>query len=276
MVEFPSGTVPSKTMPMRDRMYLLQASVDIIQLTHVLAVDDRISDSLWYFRGYVQWHCLAVVVAELGWNANQAFSNSAWAVLDPMLSDWDAVYKSKRDDPAWEHVNDMIERARSLRLQSRPHAQKKSTVTMRNTPSMDVLYSRSASTDSPSMATYPMRSAVAETPSEQMYVPPSMQPQRYQGEALDFQQHEPQHSQQPSVSQYEPTENQDLDHYATSGAASGADFDVGDGFDDINFAAFNEVFNSQSWNLFDPMENYNSQIYEPAPYAPGYTIAPPR
>jgi hypothetical protein len=71
----------------------------------------------WYFRGWVQWHSIAIVIAELGNNQNQHFVDNAWKVLDPILAAWDKVYQAKRDEPAWEHVNMLIERARRNRQQ---------------------------------------------------------------------------------------------------------------------------------------------------------------
>lgn len=119
LINFPRGTVPTKTMPEEERMTLLESSVDIIKRTHALAVDDRISDWVWYFRGYVQWHSLAIVVAELAWSRDENFSNMAWSVLDRLLAQWDKLYQSKKDDPAWTHVNESIQRARKARQQKR-------------------------------------------------------------------------------------------------------------------------------------------------------------
>ena len=70
---------------------------------------------MWYFRGWTQWHSIAIVIAELGCSTNKLFATSAWAVLDPILAHWDQVYKHKRDEPAWDHVNTLIERARGMR-----------------------------------------------------------------------------------------------------------------------------------------------------------------
>lgn len=104
-------------MPEEERMILLQAAVNIIQMTHSVANDERTADYSWYFRNYVQWHSLAIVVAELGWSTNLDFANNAWAVLDPVLEGWDRMYKTKRHEPAWQHVNTLIERARHIRHQ---------------------------------------------------------------------------------------------------------------------------------------------------------------
>ncbi|WPB06381.1 uncharacterized protein RHO25_011038 [Cercospora beticola] len=119
LINFPRGTVPTKTMPEEERMILLESSVDIIKRTHALAVDDRISDWVWYFRGYVQWHSLAIVVAELAWSRDESFTNMAWSVLDRLLAQWDKLYQTKKDDPAWTHVNESIQRARKARQQKR-------------------------------------------------------------------------------------------------------------------------------------------------------------
>lgn len=267
MIEFPGGTVPSKTMPLQERMHLLQSSVEIIQATHLLSTDSRISDALWYFRGYVQWHCIAVVVAELGWNVNQSFSNSAWAVLDPMLSDWDEIYETKRDGPAWDHVNAVIERARALRVQGRAHAGRRHTTgKARTTSSTDMLLNRSGSTGSSTTSSYPIRSTAIDTPSDQSYGSSTESSQHYTGGSWGSLPQQPVQFQHPFVPQYSMSGVQEMDPYA---AIAGFDVNSVSGFDDINFSAFNEVFSSQSWNHFDPTEHYIPSPYEPAYQAAG-------
>ena len=131
-------------MSAKERFGLLQASVDIIRLSHSVSVYKNVEDWLWYFRGWVQWHAIAIVIAELGCNKSQQFVNAAWAVLDPILADWDKVYKAKRDEPAWEHVNTLIERARQMRRQIPPQQQIQPTPTslqpaFRNLPESQVV-----------------------------------------------------------------------------------------------------------------------------------------
>lgn len=262
-------------MPLNERMHLLQASVDIIQLSHVLAVDHRISDSLWYFRGFVQWHCLAVVVAELGWNPNQSFSNTAWAILDPMLADWDAVYESKKEEPAWHYVNSIIERARSLRRQSRPHAATKSTVIkFGQTPDVCMLSDRAASTNTPAMTTYPIRTAT-NTAAMQSYAAHVPQTQHRQREILGFQQQPPTRFQQTHMPQYQTVDSYENTPYAVTGASNSFDFGGVNGFDDIDFSAFDEVFSSASWTQFNVTEHHESQPYESIAQNYGCGIAPP-
>jgi hypothetical protein len=117
MAEFKTGQVPTKDMSAKDRFTLLQGSVDIIRLTQAVVNYKSIEQWSWYFKGWVQWHAIAIVVAELGHNKNQQFVNDAWTVLDPVLGDWDKVYEAKRDEPAWSHVNTLITRAQEMRQQ---------------------------------------------------------------------------------------------------------------------------------------------------------------
>lgn len=104
-------------MSPRERFDILQASVDILRLTQAVEHYRHGDQWSWHFRGWIQWHAIGVIIAELGHNQNQQFVNNGWAVLDPILAQWDKVYRAKRDEPAWEHVNMLIDRARQKRDQ---------------------------------------------------------------------------------------------------------------------------------------------------------------
>ncbi len=125
-IDYPFGQLPTKDMTQSERMDLLQASVDILRMSNALLAHKSSESWAWFYRGWVQWHAIAVVIAELGHNTDHQFVDNAWAVLDPILTIWDSVYKVKQDEPAWEHVNTLIERARQKRQQlpsqSRTHA----------------------------------------------------------------------------------------------------------------------------------------------------------
>lgn len=117
IVDYPLGQVPTKEMTQQERHDLLRSSVGILRISHGVGTNKFIDDWLWYFRGWVQWHSIAIIIAELGGNQNQNFVNTAWAVLDPVLADWDKVYNAKKDEPAWIHVNALIQKARQMRQQ---------------------------------------------------------------------------------------------------------------------------------------------------------------
>lgn len=116
-IDHPFCQTSSKNMPAEERYDILQTSVTIICDTHELATDPRVRDWAWFFRGYVQWHSLAIVVAELGHRTTQEFADKAWTVLDPLLANWDSMFVKRKEDPAWHHVNTLIQRAKSMRRQ---------------------------------------------------------------------------------------------------------------------------------------------------------------
>ncbi|KJX95171.1 hypothetical protein TI39_contig4129g00017 [Zymoseptoria brevis] len=127
IIDFPKGLIPTPETPPAQRHHLLRTSVEIIQYTHALASPSSspangsaagrgcTTDYAWFFRDFVQWHCLAIVIAELGNSRNEEFREAAWQALDPLLRDWDDVFKDKKEDPAWGYVDGLIQRARAGR-----------------------------------------------------------------------------------------------------------------------------------------------------------------
>lgn len=122
LIDHSFGPVPTKQMSREECLDLLRSSVEVIRLTHEISASKRLGTWQWYFRGYIQWHSLAVVIAELGHSTNRQFATNAWAVLDPILATWDDEYKSKNGEPAWDHVSSLIDKARQMRRRNFPDA----------------------------------------------------------------------------------------------------------------------------------------------------------
>ena len=117
-IEYPWGHTITKSMTPEQRLDMLRSSVTIIRSTHTLYADDDMADWLWFFRGFVQWHALAIVVAELAHSTSPRFAKSAWLVLEPLLAFWDKVYQTKHGDAPWDHVNSLIQRSKEMARQS--------------------------------------------------------------------------------------------------------------------------------------------------------------
>ena len=233
-------------MSVSERFELLQASVDIIRLSHTVAVNKKIDDWKWYFRGWVQWHSIAIVIAELGGNKNQNFVNAAWAVLDPMLMDWDNVYRVKKDEPAWEHVNTLIERAREMRRQMLERQVQESIVPDPSAP-LNSNQATSQSLQMGDLSNYDRMWQSDWTPFSSRGAPlPSFHPPSF-----DQQQLSPPDSDQAS--------------FQTGGAPTvqglvGADFGYIEGLDDIDFSAFDSVFGDTAWDFSSPSTDFNVEM----------------
>lgn len=237
-IDFPFGTIPTKTMPADERNTLLKASVDIIHFTHVLALDDRVNDWQWYFRGYVQWHAIAIVVAELGCNDNAQFVDTAWQVLDPVLADWDAMYKMKRDEPAWDHVNALIERARLIR-------RKKKTMKDKGRPSRNL---------SPVDL---QRQACGSPVKREAIMPMQENGSNYSPYYGDNGQNAFSTPQSNSVAT--------PGSHPCAGPSALMNFDSNfnpnfDGLDNVDFSAFDEVFGSGTWDFLEPLDDVNLSL----------------
>ena len=245
-MDFPFSQVPTKEMSPRERFELLQMSVDIIRMTQAVNTNARMQQWAWYFRGWVQWHSVAIVIAELGANKNQQFVNAAWAVLDPILSGWDKVYQSKREEPPWEHVNTLIQRAREMRKQM-PVQKQNQPVEAPSVPQVTNTYPQvdSSSGLDPNL---PQMGAMWQTPwvgldNSQPTVPsmpnPSFTPQQFST---------PPSMEVPFVTGCAPT---------MPGMES--DFGYIEGLDNIDFSAFDAVFGDSTWDSSSPSTDLNME-----------------
>ncbi|KAK4500985.1 hypothetical protein PRZ48_006791 [Zasmidium cellare] len=235
-IDFPFGTIPTKAMPADERSTLLKASVDIIQFTHLLAIDDRVSDWQWYFRGYVQWHSIAIVVAELGWNTNAQFVDTAWQVLDPVLADWDAIYKAKRDEPAWDHVNALIERARLLRRQKKTQKDKSKPIQ--------------------NLSPAEFRNQACGTPINAQAIMPM------QGNGNGYSAY---YNDTSSASASQTSSLPPPGSHPCAGPSALMNFDSNfdpsfAGLDNIDFNAFDEVFGSGTWDFMEQLDDVNMHL----------------
>lgn len=231
-------------MTSRDRFDLLQASVDIIGLTHATGGSKGAEPWLWYFRSWTQWHSLAIVVAELGWSTNKNFIDHAWAVLDPILTRWDKIYSLKRDEPAWDHVNALIERARQMRqktIQSKQAAPSDDTQT--------TLQYATPIQSGPQLATSNSNEGTVIRQSGShvnMDHANTVQPQAWDSDSGQF-------SSLPAVDIPFQT--------GCAPAMVGFEGDLGsfDGLDNIDFSAFDAVFGDSTWEISSPNTDWSME-----------------
>ncbi|KAK4895788.1 hypothetical protein LTR27_006270 [Elasticomyces elasticus] len=215
----------SGEMSTQERARILQDSVAIISITHMLTVDRRVEKWHWFIRGYIQWHSLAIVVAELGRMKNKDFTISAWAVLDPILADWDRMYLNKKGEAAWDHVHALISRARQMRnrveegVRPAPHV-------CRGLRTPDAGCSGGTWDRPPSFADMP---AISELQGVQQQVPT------------------PRSSESGNVQQGSWDQSAGWDYNVDIGG-----FDGLDGFDQIDFQAFDAVFGGDGWQFPSP------------------------
>ncbi|KAK5111328.1 hypothetical protein LTR62_005168 [Meristemomyces frigidus] len=251
MIDNPLSQFPTKKTSNQERLRLLQSSVSVIRLTHATSVDPRAQAWQWYSRSFVQWHSLAVVIAELGHIKNQRLARNAWAVLDPILVNWNKIYARKNEEPAWIHVNTLIARARRMRdvgADSVPDPVNATSVVSRR------LEATESSALSPPRTTYPPQDAQA-LPDPSVHMPSSQGYDLHPGISAcsSTAQYAPSLSQ--TVPMADPTDNASPFSYDASLDITAFDLDHSlDAFDvlgKIDLSAFDAVFGGEMWDLPD-------------------------
>lgn len=253
-IEYPWGHTITKTMTPEQRLDMLRSSVAIIRSTHTLHMHEHMADWLWFFRGFVQWHALAIVVAELAHSTSPRFARSAWAVLEPLLQFWEQVYETKHGDAPWDHVNSLIQRsrdayrlntkARSLPIAAQPNsanpiaAQEES---QRGQSHRNVDHNQLRTNYIHATPTFSLQQSGA-----QNHEMPSMG-----DHGVSTERH--------SINDPYP----DLaDQYSCASGLAGFDIDIGSfDFDlfpeSVDFDALNAVFASQDWEMAQPMGTFD-------------------
>ncbi|THZ72897.1 hypothetical protein D6C85_04417 [Aureobasidium pullulans] len=95
---------------------LFSASIDTVQYSHALKFEPRIEKWAWFFRGFVQWHALAYVAAELGHRTGTSEVDRAWKVLNEVLENKHATTKGSDKSALWKPMHWLIQRAREVRV----------------------------------------------------------------------------------------------------------------------------------------------------------------
>jgi hypothetical protein len=238
MIEHPFGQTPTKDMTTKERFEILQTSVDIIRLTNAVTSYKPIEQWSWYYKGWMQWHSIAIVVAELGNNTNAQFTKNAWAALDPLMVTWDKVYQAKHGEPAWDHVNVLIEKARQQRQQLLT-----TTASQASTAVPTPAYRSSMSAEQ-------LLSGIVSNTTGNAYIPV----QTANNGAY-----------QPSLPQPQIPYATDLPYWTGQMPAMTGiedDFSYLDGLQDVDFSAFEGVFGDPTWDFSSPSTDPNLEMMQ--------------
>lgn len=94
---------------------ILRLSVDVLERFHQLAMNPALSQFRWLCQTYVQWHALAVTIAELCVKTEGPMVERAWAVVE--LSFQQAAQHVADSDRGmlWRPIKKLMSRAREVR-----------------------------------------------------------------------------------------------------------------------------------------------------------------
>ena len=101
--------------PRTENPGILGLSVEILERAHQLNTDPAASPFRWLARTYVQWHALAVTIAELCTQTEGPEVERAWAILEPVFAENARHVADTNKGLLWRPIIKLMNRAKKLR-----------------------------------------------------------------------------------------------------------------------------------------------------------------
>ncbi|KAL6716875.1 hypothetical protein ACLMJK_004787 [Lecanora helva] len=94
---------------------IMGLSVEVLERTHLMSTDPAASPFRWLAQTYVQWHALAVTVAELCDKTEGPVVERAWAIIKPVFDDASKHVADSNMGMLWRPIKKLMNRAQGLR-----------------------------------------------------------------------------------------------------------------------------------------------------------------
>lgn len=114
-IQYPFRTRQPTIKPRVPREHMLQTAVAIMDLQAVSPAPGRFA---WWADGYVQWHPLAVALAELCVQTDGALVDRAWATVERVFPLWRHKVADRTRGALWRPIRKLYRRAREKRAAS--------------------------------------------------------------------------------------------------------------------------------------------------------------
>ncbi|KAL9115660.1 MAG: hypothetical protein Q9227_000028 [Pyrenula ochraceoflavens] len=97
----------------RDRLFL--TSVEVIEFSRLLEVNESTAKWGWHFRTYMQWHAVAFVLAELCVRNLSPQVDRAWRAVDSVYGVWESSISKGKKGMLWRPMQKLMARAQQTR-----------------------------------------------------------------------------------------------------------------------------------------------------------------
>lgn len=98
------------------RENLLLTTVEVMEYAHVLENEPTTARFEWFLKSWVQWHALAVALAELCVQNQGQLVQRAWNIIDTVFEPWAAHIADSRRGMLWRPIQKLNAKARRNRL----------------------------------------------------------------------------------------------------------------------------------------------------------------
>lgn len=101
-----------KTRPNMTREQLLMITVELLERARRLELEPATTQWRWFFDSWVQWHALAVALAELCVQNQGPLVQRAWAIIDEVFEPWAAHIADSKRGMLWRPIQKLAAKAR--------------------------------------------------------------------------------------------------------------------------------------------------------------------
>ncbi|KAI9794244.1 MAG: hypothetical protein M1816_006170 [Peltula sp. TS41687] len=96
---------------------ILTTAITILELTDMLETNESVANWTWITRMYVQWHPLAVALAELCIQTRGPVVERAWTIVGKVFEKWSDRVADNRKGTLWRPIKKLLGKAQKARLQ---------------------------------------------------------------------------------------------------------------------------------------------------------------
>ena len=95
----------------------LSTAVSILEISDMLETNEATAKWAWFFATYVQWHPLAVALAELCVQTSGPLVERAWTIVDVVFDKWSERIADSKKGTLWRPIKKLLGKARTARSQ---------------------------------------------------------------------------------------------------------------------------------------------------------------
>jgi len=99
----------------RNRTANMKLAVDLLEQSEAVERDEHAAHFRWFIKTYVQWHPLAVVLAELCVEPGGPYADRAWAAIDTMMERLGDRIADSRKGTLWRPLKKLHAKAQATR-----------------------------------------------------------------------------------------------------------------------------------------------------------------
>ena len=105
------------------RELLLQTALEVMESAYLLETKPDNVQWAWMARTFVQWHALAVTLAEVCVQTNPLLLDRAWALIDVVYQPWSEIVADSSKGLLWRPIKTLYAKAQAARRARRDPAQ---------------------------------------------------------------------------------------------------------------------------------------------------------